>query len=119
MARDRIVAAAQMTAEDESKFADLRPKRLDEYIGQRKNVELLKISLGAAKKRGEPLDHVLFHGPPGLGKTTLAHVIAAEMGKNIRMTSGPAITRPSGRVAASGASARDPGPNSGANCGSK
>jgi Holliday junction DNA helicase RuvB len=99
MPRDRIVAGDQMAAEDENKIADLRPKRLEDYIGQRKNVELLKISLGAAKKRGEPLDHVLFHGPPGLGKTTLAYVIAAEMGRNIRVTSGPAITRPSDLMA--------------------
>lgn len=99
MARERVVAAAAQAPEEESRFADLRPKRLDEYIGQSKIVELLKVSLAAAKKRGEPLDHVLFHGPPGLGKTTLAHVIAAEMGRNIRVTSGPAIARPSDLMA--------------------
>jgi Holliday junction DNA helicase RuvB len=93
MARDRIVSAAP-TPEDERKFADLRPRRLDDYIGQKKVAELLRISIAAAQKRKEPLEHVLFHGPPGLGKTTLGHVIAGEMGRNIRVTSGPAVTRP-------------------------
>jgi Holliday junction DNA helicase RuvB len=101
MARERVVSAtaAQAQPEEEARIADLRPKRLEEYIGQRKVIELLKISLAAAKKRKEPLDHVLFHGPPGLGKTTLAHVIAAEMGRNIRVTSGPAITKQSDLMA--------------------
>ncbi|WP_029214670.1 Holliday junction branch migration DNA helicase RuvB [Kallotenue papyrolyticum] len=71
----------------------LRPKRLSEYIGQEKVVENLRISIAAAKARGEPLDHILFYGPPGLGKTTLSQIIANEMGVNIRITSGPAIER--------------------------
>jgi Holliday junction DNA helicase RuvB len=71
----------------------LRPKRLDEYIGQEKAKENLKVYIEAAKHRGEPLDHVLLYGPPGLGKTTLSNIIAAEMGVNIRITSGPAIEK--------------------------
>lgn len=72
----------------------LRPMRLDEYVGQRKAKENLKVYIEAAKLRGESLDHVLFYGPPGLGKTTLACIIAEEMGVNIKMTSGPAIEKP-------------------------
>jgi len=71
----------------------LRPKNLKEYIGQEKIKENLRIFIEAAKKRGEPIEHVLLYGPPGLGKTTLAHVIAHEMGTNIRVTSGPALER--------------------------
>jgi holliday junction DNA helicase RuvB len=72
----------------------LRPKRLQDLIGQDRVKENLKILIEAAQKREEPLDHVLFYGPPGLGKTTLAHIIANEMGVNIKITSGPAIERP-------------------------
>jgi len=72
----------------------LRPKTLNEYIGQNKVKENMKIYIEAAKKRGEPLDHVLLYGPPGLGKTTLANIIATEMNSNIRITSGPAIEKP-------------------------
>lgn len=71
----------------------LRPKRLPEYIGQEKVVANLQIAIAAAKARGEPLDHTLFYGPPGLGKTTLSQIVAHEMGVNIRITSGPAIER--------------------------
>lgn len=72
----------------------LRPKTLDDYIGQEKAKENLSIYIKAAKQRGEPLDHVLLHGPPGLGKTTLSGIIANEMGVNLHMTSGPAIEKP-------------------------
>jgi Holliday junction DNA helicase RuvB len=78
---------------DENVFCNLRPRTLAEYIGQTHVVESLSIALQAARKRGEPLDHVLFHGPPGLGKTTLAHIIAAEMGSRIVHTSGPALEK--------------------------
>jgi Holliday junction DNA helicase RuvB len=74
-------------------YLDLRPQRLSEYIGQRQVVETLDIAIQAAKKRGEPLDHILFHSPPGLGKTTLAHIIANEMGVHIVTSSGPAIEK--------------------------
>jgi Holliday junction DNA helicase RuvB len=72
----------------------LRPTRLDDYVGQTKLKEKLRVYLEAARSRGEPLDHVLLYGPPGLGKTTLAHIIAFEMGVGIRVTSGPAIEKP-------------------------
>ena len=72
----------------------LRPQRLDEYIGQTKVKENMKIYIEAAKKRGDTLDHCLFYGPPGLGKTTIANIIANEMGSNIKITSGPAIEKP-------------------------
>jgi holliday junction DNA helicase RuvB len=74
-------------------FLDLRPRQLSEYIGQGQVVETLEIAIQAAKKRGEPLDHILFHSPPGLGKTTLAHIIATEMGVRIITSSGPAIEK--------------------------
>jgi Holliday junction DNA helicase RuvB len=80
-------------SEDQILDLTLRPKNLKEYIGQEKIKENLKIFIGAAQKRKEPIEHVLLYGPPGLGKTTLAHVIANEMGGNIRVTSGPALER--------------------------
>jgi len=82
------------TLEDEVYVASLRPKSFDEYIGQAQVVENLRIAIDAAKRRGEPLDHVLFYGPPGLGKTTLAMLIARELGAAIRPTSGPTLEKP-------------------------
>jgi Holliday junction DNA helicase RuvB len=87
------VVATESTREDEAIEASIRPKRLDEYLGQETVREQLKIYIEAAKGRGEALDHVLIFGPPGLGKTTLAHVIANEMGVSLRQTSGPVIER--------------------------
>ena len=79
--------------EPAEEFLDLRPQQLSEYIGQRQVVETLEIAIQAAKKRGEPLDHILFHSPPGLGKTTLAHIIAKAMDVRIVTSSGPAIEK--------------------------
>ncbi|MEE9543065.1 MAG: Holliday junction branch migration DNA helicase RuvB [Thermodesulfobacteriota bacterium] len=87
------ILTSERVAEDERLDATLRPKSLSEYIGQGKIKENLKIFIEAAKGRGEALDHVLFYGPPGLGKTTLANIIASELSSNIRCTSGPAIER--------------------------
>src|SRR5438067_12867614 len=90
---DRLVTAARVD-EDAQYEAGLRPRLLDEYIGQDRIRENLQVAIAAARQRSEPLDHVLLHGPPGLGKTTLAYVIANEMGVQVRATSGPAIEKP-------------------------
>src|ERR1700752_971145 len=90
---DRIVTTARVD-EDAQYEAGLRPRALDEYIGQDRVRENLQVAIAAARQRGEPLDHVLLHGPPGLGKTTLAYVIANELGVAVRATSGPAIEKP-------------------------
>lgn len=91
---ERVVSPEKTSNETDDFEVTLRPKTLSEYIGQDKIKENLAIFIEAAKKRGEPLDHVLLYGPPGLGKTTLSAIIAHEMGVNIRITSGPAIEKP-------------------------
>ncbi|MCB9758161.1 MAG: Holliday junction branch migration DNA helicase RuvB, partial [Candidatus Omnitrophica bacterium] len=89
----RKLIVEQETEEDKVVSLSLRPARLDEFIGQKDLVENLRVSLAATKQRGEPLEHMLFSGPPGLGKTSLAYIISHEMGVRITVTSGPAITR--------------------------
>jgi holliday junction DNA helicase RuvB len=91
--RERLVGSEPLPGE-EKEMTSLRPRRLDEYIGQPGILRPLRIALEAAKRREEPLDHVLLHGPPGLGKTTLARIISEEMGGDIQITSGPALKRP-------------------------
>ncbi len=90
----RVVGAAATSPAEEAMERALRPKLLADYIGQQKAREQLEIFIGAAKKRAEALDHVLLFGPPGLGKTTLSHIIAHELGVNLRQTSGPVLEKP-------------------------
>src|SRR5512145_662334 len=94
---ERIISPAPLA--DERDDITIRPGRLEEFVGQEQVRESLKIAIEAAKKRDEPLDHILFSGPPGLGKTTLAHIIAREMGSEIRSTTGPVLEKP-GDIAA-------------------
>ena len=96
---ERRIITTEATEEDKTIETSLRPKLLQEYMGQEKIKTTLKIYIDAARSRDEALDHVLFYGPPGLGKTTLAGIIAAEMGTNMKVTSGPAIEKP-GEMAA-------------------
>ncbi|MDO5411207.1 MAG: Holliday junction branch migration DNA helicase RuvB [Lachnospiraceae bacterium] len=93
------IITTDITEEDKKLESGLRPQQLNEYIGQKKAREILNVLMEAARMRREPLDHVLFYGPPGLGKTTLAGIIANEMGSNLKITSGPAIEKP-GEMAA-------------------
>ena len=94
---ERIVSGTQQE-NDYSEDTSLRPRRLNEYIGQERLKANLEIAIAAARLRGEPLDHTLLHGPPGLGKTTLANIVANEMDAKIKVTSGPAIERPADMV---------------------
>ena len=96
---ERRIITTEVTEEDKKIETSLRPQLLEEYIGQEKIKTTLKVYIDAAKSRKEALDHVLFYGPPGLGKTTLAGIIAKEMGTNMKVTSGPAIEKP-GEMAA-------------------
>jgi Holliday junction DNA helicase RuvB len=99
MPTERLLTPTALPAEEHLNWS-LRPQHLHEYVGQRELLERLSIAIAASKSRGEPLEHVLLHGPPGLGKTSLAHVIAAEMGGKVHVTSGPALTRGTDLVAA-------------------
>jgi holliday junction DNA helicase RuvB len=99
MSTDRLITSAALPMEEQLNWA-LRPTSLDEYVGQPDLVERLRIAITASKSRSEPLEHVLLHGPPGLGKTSLAHVLSQEMGSKIYVTSGPALAKGTDLVAA-------------------
>lgn len=94
MTIERVLSGKALSLEEEQAGYALRPRTLDEYIGQEKLKEKLRVSLDAVKARGEPFEHTLFYGPPGLGKTTLAHIISAEMKTRLTVSSGPALVRP-------------------------
>ncbi len=99
MATERLISPAASRPEEEQVNWSLRPTCLAEYVGQSELIERLSIAIEAGKGRGDPMEHVLLHGPPGLGKTTLAHVIATEMGSRVHATSGPALARGTDLVA--------------------
>ena len=96
---ERRIISTDLTEEEKKTESTLRPQLLKDYIGQEKLKSTLKVYIDAARSRGDALDHVLFYGPPGLGKTTLSGIIANEMGVNMKVTSGPAIEKP-GEMAA-------------------
>src|SRR5436305_14888254 len=98
MPRERIISGDSQGDEENRFNYSLRPPRFSQYIGQSQLIRRLKIAVDAAMGRKEPVEHVLLHGPPGLGKTTLAHVIANEMGAQVHVTSGPALTKPADMV---------------------
>ena len=98
MAKQRIISAEAQSKHEKIAPSSIRPRCLQDYVGQRDLIERISITLQAVKQRGEPMEHVLLHGPPGLGKTTMAHIIAAEMGTRAFTTSGPALTRASDLV---------------------
>ncbi len=89
----RLISSACLTEDTLPEITSLRPENFTDYVGQKESVETLKIAIAAAKMRNESLDHVLLHGPPGLGKTTISHIIANEMGTNLTVTSGPALEK--------------------------
>ncbi len=91
--KNEILSGSSMSIDEEPEILSLRPGSISDYIGQSEVVETLKIAIEAAKLRSEPIDHVLFHGPPGLGKTTLAHIISNETGASLTVTSGPALEK--------------------------
>src|SRR3954454_2414798 len=93
MPRERMVSAQAVSEEENKLNYALRPQRFEQYVGQESLIEKLRIAVEAAQQRKEPVEHTLLHGPPGLGKTTLAHVIANEVGAHVYVTNGPALTK--------------------------